>query len=213
MFFLTNVISISPLYFLRVFLLLILNLFSLVCSFSLPGVFCSACCLSYRAVYSSCVWWISPASLYTLSWECHLSWRITCSMYVGVGGRERWRWLKPRDPGVPCALPRELRELADGHSFGGRASGIVLWGQSSPVCHLPTLPSKTSRVSAWHCSFSRDFFLSWSHLPIPAVDSSPSQPDSSIILIFPPSAAGQSLLFICLKMTTKQDRKEKHPEP
>jgi len=52
-------------------------------------------------------------------------------------GGKRWRWLKPRNPGVIYALPRELRELAVHPSLGGRASGIIIWGKSSPVCHLP----------------------------------------------------------------------------
>lgn len=50
---LINVFSISPLYFLKLFLLLILNLLSLVFSFSSAGIACSVCCLAFRAVCSS----------------------------------------------------------------------------------------------------------------------------------------------------------------
>lgn len=127
------------------------------------------------------------------------------NMCVGARGRERWRWLKPRNPGVIHALPSQLTELAVRPSLGGRASGIIIWGKSSPVCHLPCQVKSTKGLPNIALFFQEIFFLSWSHLSIPAVvSSSPSQPDSSTILIFPPVLLG---IHCCLSASKWQPSK------
>lgn len=131
------------------------------------------------------------------------------SMCVGARGRERWRWLKPRNPGEIHALPSELRELAVGPSLGGSASGIIIWGKSSPVCHLPCQGKSTEGLPDIALFFSRDFLphlesfiytCCWLLLPISA--------RLQHYIDISPSAFGHPLLFICLKMIIKQDDKE-----
>lgn len=95
-------------------------------------------------------------------------------------------------------------------SLGGRASGIIIWGKSSPVCHLPCQVKSTKGLP--DCSFFKRFSSSagviylYLLLTLPISARFQHYIDISVLL-------GHPLLFICLKMSTKQDRKEKHTEP